>query len=178
MSAAAPAAPTAHSLPIDFNAQLFEAVAQAVPKAMSMCGVKATCVGVSRMPSKQDGEVTGMIGAHGDVSGFVSVNMSTRLALHVVECLLGEGHQALNPEVVDGAGEVTNMIVGGIKSALSRSEWAFSHMTVPSVIVGEGYQVAYAKGIELIDVAFECDNEQAIVTNDRLLHVTLSLLKL
>lgn len=166
------------TLPIDFNTQLFEAVTSAVPKAMAMCGVKATCVGVTRMPAKQGGEITGMIGAHGKVSGFVAVNMSTRLALHTVDSLLGEEHEELTPQVIDGVGEVTNIIVGGVKSALSGNEWAFSHMTVPSVIVGDGCQVAFAKGIELIDVSFECDNEQAIGTNDRMLHVTLSLLKL
>lgn len=178
MSVATPPAPVGNPSPIDFNNELFEAIATAVPKAMTMCGVKATCVGVTRVPSKQSGAVTGMIGAHGAVSGFISVNMSQRLALHVVDGLLGESHKELTPQVVDGAGEVTNMIVGGVKSALSRGDWAFSHMTVPSVIVGDGYEVAFAKGIELIDVSFECDNADAVVTNDRLLHVTLSLLKL
>lgn len=177
MSAAAPVTEAA-PLPIDFNRELFDAVVEAVPKAMAMCGVKATCVGVTRMPSKQDGEITGMIGAHGSVSGFIAVNMPQRLALHTVGGLLGEEHSELTPQVIDGTGEVTNIIVGGIKSALSRTQWAFSHMTVPSVIVGDGYQVAFANGIELIDVVFECQNEHAIVVNDRLMHVTLSLLKL
>lgn len=165
-------------LPIDFNRTLFDAVVTTVPKALAMCGVKATCAGVSRMPSKQEGEITGMIGVHGSVSGFVSMNVSQRLCLHAVDGLLGETHSELSPQVIDGAGEVTNIVVGGIKSALSGSEWSFSQITVPSVIVGEGYQVAFAKGIELLDVVFECDNEQAIVVNDRLLRVTLSLLKL
>ena len=176
MSAAAPAIAT--ELPIDFNRQLFDAVVDAVPKALAMCGVKAQCVGVSRMPSKQEGEITGMIGCHGSVSGFIAVNMSERLALHAVGGLLGEEHTELTPQVIDGAGEATNIIVGGIKSALSRGDWAFSQITVPSVIVGEGYQVAFASGLELIDVVFECQNDRAIVVNDRLLHVTLSLLKL
>ncbi len=178
MSVAAPAAPApTSSLPIDFDRELFDAVVASVPKALSMCGVKAKCVGVSRMPSKQEGEITGMIGAHGSVSGFVSVNLSSSLALHTVGGLLGETYDQLTPQVVDGSGEVTNIIVGGIKSALSRSSWAFSNITVPSVIVGDGYQVAYAGGLELLDVSFECDNEGAISANERMLHVTLSLLK-
>lgn len=165
-------------LPIDFNREVFDAIVGAAPKALAMCGVRAQCVGVSRMPSKQEGEITGMIGVHGAVSGFIAVNMSKRLALHAVEGLVGEPHPELTPEVVDGAGEVTNIVVGGIKSALSRGEWAFSNITVPSVIVGDGYQVAFARGIELLDVVFECENRRAIVVNDRLLHVTVSLLKL
>lgn len=169
---------TSVEVPIEFNRQLFDAVGTAVPNALAMCGCKAKCVGVTSMPSKQEGEITGLIGAHGKVSGFVAVNMSTRLALHAVGGLLGESHSDLNPQVVDGAGEVTNIIVGGVKSALSRDEWAFSQITVPSVIVGDGYQVAYASGLELLDVVFEVENPDAIVVGDRLLHVTLSLLKL
>lgn len=182
MSAAAttaPASPAAsQDLPIDFNRELFNAVVEAVPKGLAMCGGKAKCVGVSRMPSKQHGEVTGLIGAHGRVSGFIAVNMSKRLALHMVDGLLGERYPDLTPQVIDGAGEVTNIIVGGVKSALSRGDWGFAQITVPSVIVGDGYQVAFASGLELLDVSFEVENPEAIVVSDRLLHVTLSLLKL
>jgi len=112
------------------------------------------------------------------VSGFIAVNMSKRLALHVTDGLLGERFPDLTPQVIDSAGEVTNIIVGGIKSSLSRGEWAFSNITVPSVIVGDGYQVAFATGLELLEVCFEVDNPEAIMASDRMLHVTLSLLKL
>jgi chemotaxis protein CheX len=177
---AAPASPVTatHDLPIDFNRELFNAIVDAVPKALTMCGGKARCVGVSRMPSKQHGQLTGLIGAHGRVSGFIAVNMSTRLALHMVDGLLGERFPDLCPQVIDSAGEVTNIIVGGIKSALSRGEWAFTQITVPSVVVGDGYQVAFATGLELLEVCFEVHNPEAIMASDRMLHVTLSLLKL
>jgi len=178
VAAPAPQAPATEDLPIDFNRELFNAVVDAVPKALAMCGGKARCVGVSRMPTKQYGELTGLIGAHGRVSGFIAVNMSKRLALHVTDGLLGERFPDLTPQVIDSAGEVTNIIVGGIKSALSRGEWAFSNITVPSVVVGDGYQVAFASGLELLEVCFDVDNPEAIMASDRMLHVTLSLLKL
>src|SRR5690606_25827183 len=112
-----PAAPvaTTHDLPIDFNRELFNAVVDAVPKALTMCGGKARCVGVSSMPTKQYGELTGLIGAHGRVSGFIAVNLSKRLALHVTDGLIGERFADLTPQVIDSAGEFTNIIVGGIK---------------------------------------------------------------
>lgn len=165
-------------LTLEINQLLFDAVCESVPKALMMCGVKAKCVGVSRVPAKQEGEITGLIGVHGSVSGFVAVNSSRRLALHMVEGLVGDKLEDLTPQVVDGAGEVTNIIVGGVKAALAGSDWTFSQITVPSVVVGDGYQVAYASGNEVLDVVFECENEDAIFANDRTLHVTLSLLKL
>ena len=163
---------------IEVNQLLLDATIKSVQKGLSMAGLEARCVGVSSVPDKQSGSVTGMIGVHGDVSGFVTANMSERMALQAVSGLLQEDFDALSPQVVDGVGEVANIVVGGLKTNLASSEWAFRHMTVPSVIVGEGYQVAFARGLELLDVTFEVENELAILVSDRLLHVTLSLLKL
>lgn len=163
---------------IDLNTTLLAAVTSAAQKGLSMAGLKSKCVGVSRVPGHQSGEITGMIGLHGSVSGFATVNLSETLALEAVYQLLGERQEKITPQVVDGVGEITNIIIGGIKSALAKTEWGFSQITVPSVIVGQGYQVAFAKGLELIDVVLEIENEDAVMVQDRLLHVTLSLLKL
>lgn len=176
--AAAPTAAPAPALPVAVNEELCSAVVAATRKGLAMCGVEATCVGVSRVPSRQSGAITGMIGVHGKVSGFVTVNLSECLAIQAVGGLLGESFEKLTPQVIDGAGEVTNLIVGGVKSALSTTDWAFGQITIPSVIVGDGYQVAFAEGLELIDVVFQVKNENAIGVGDRLLHVTLSLLRL
>lgn len=177
MPAATIEAPPA-AIPISLNRDLFDAIVTSTPKALTMCGAKGECVAVSRRPSRQEGEITGLIGVHGNVSGFAAVNMSRRLALHVSNGLLGEFHNEVTPQVIDSVGEVTNILVGGVKSALSRGDWAFSHITVPSVIVGDGYQVAYAGGLEVLDVVFDVENPTAIMVTDRLLHVTLSLLRL
>ncbi len=163
---------------LDINQVLLDAIVAATQKGLAMSGLNAKCVGVSRVPGKQAGQVTGMIGVQGSVSGFFTVNMPELLAFQAVEGLLGEKYDKLTPQVIDGAGEVTNIIAGGLKSALAGSEWAFSQITVPSVIVGDGYQVAFASGLELIDVIFEIENDEAILVTDRLLHVTLSLLRL
>lgn len=163
---------------LDINQVLLDAIVAATQKGLMMSGMEAKCVGVSRVPGKQAGKITGMIGVHGSVSGFFTVNMSSQLAFQAVEGLLGEKFDKLTPQVIDSAGEVTNIIVGGIKAALANSEWAFSHITVPSVIVGDGYQVAFASGLELIDVVFEVENKEAILVTDRLMHITLSLLRL
>ncbi len=163
---------------IDLNTTLLSAVTSAANKGLAMAGLEAKCVGVSRIPSRHAGAVTGMIGVHGNVSGFATVNLSEQLALFAVEQLLHEQYEKLTNQVIDGVGEMTNMIVGGIKSSLAKTDWAIDHITVPSMIVGEGYQVAFASGIELIDVTFEVNNDAAVLVSDKLLHVTVSLLKL
>jgi chemotaxis protein CheX len=135
-------------------------------------------VSIATVPSSNSGIVTGMIGVHGKVSGFITVNMAERVALHTVQGLLQESYPELSSQVVDGVGEITNIIVGGIKSTLGKTPWSFSNITVPSVIVGTGYQIAYARGLEFLCATFEHDDPEAIMVDDRLIQISISLLRL
>lgn len=175
MAAVTATEPTAPSIA---NPVLTQAVATSVGKALQMCSLQSSLVGISRVPAQEKGLVTGMIGIHGKVSGFVTANFSEQLAVRAVEGLIQETFGRLCSQVVDGTGEITNIIVGGVKAQLAGSSWAFGQITVPSVIVGRGYQIAYAKGLEYLTATFEVNDEAAIMLDDRLLHVTLSLLRL
>ena len=44
--------------------------------------------------------------------------------------LLQEPCDTLTPQVVDGVGEMTNIIAGGIKRGLTGTPWAFGNVTV------------------------------------------------
>jgi chemotaxis protein CheX len=160
------------------NNELLAAAVSAAESAFSMCGVTTRCVGASAVPVRDSGMITGLIGVHGKVSGFISVNFPERAAVHAVSSLLGEKFTALNAQVVDGVGEITNMITGGIKSALADTKWAFSQITVPSVIVGRGYSIAYAKGLTFLSITFEHDDSEAMLLEDRLIQIHISLLTL
>ncbi len=169
-------APGSTSLAI--NEALLDAVATSTGNALTMCGLTARCVGASMVPQQEAGIVTGMIGVHGNVSGFVTLNMSERFAIQAVGGLMQENFgKELNSAVVDGAGELTNMIVGGIKSNLAPTEWSFSSITIPSVIVGKGYSIAYARGLEFLTTTFEYEDPEAVLLEDRLFHVSMSLLR-
>jgi len=157
---------------------LLQAIQGAVNSGLTMCDATARCVGVSSVPTGQGGNVTGMIGVHGKVSGFVTVNIGRRFAIKAVEGLLQESYGELTSQVVYGVGEITNIIVGGIKGTLASTKWAFPHITVPSVIVGNGYEIAYSKGLEFLSVTFEHDDADAVMLEDRVLTVSVSLLRL
>jgi len=103
-----------------------------------------------------------MIGLHGKVTGFATLNMAEQVAMQTVEGLLQEkfgkrcpqavpssgalkrcpqavpssGALKRCPQVVDGAGELTNIIVGGINSQLTATHWAFNFLTTPTIIIG------------------------------------------
>lgn len=165
-------------LPTLAEPRLLRAILDAVQNALVMCDAQAKCVGVSTVPTREPSPLTGLIGVHGKVSGFLTVNMAEKSAIKLVEGLLGEKFGALTPQIVDGAGEITNIIVGGIKATLAGSTWSFSHITVPSVIIGKGYQIAYAKGLDFVCATFERNDPEAILLEDRLFHVSVSLLRL
>ena len=160
------------------NTTLLHAMIAAVNSCFSMCNMKARCVGVSSVPLRDPGRITGMIGVHGKASGFVTVNMSDQIAMTAVGGLLDEQFAQLTSQVVDGAGEMTNIIAGGMKNSLSGSQWAFSHVTVPSVIIGQNYQIAYASGLEYAAATFEHKDQNTLMLEDRLLQVAISLIRL
>jgi chemotaxis protein CheX len=160
------------------DSDLINSIVAAVGSCLSMCGATAKCVGVSTVPNREPGRVTGLIGVHGDVSGFVTVNLAEKVACSTVGGMLQERFDELTPQVIDGVGEMTNIIAGGIKNKLSKSRWSFSHVTVPSVIIGNNYQIAYAPGLEFLSVVFEHRNDEALMLEDRLLQVAVSLIRL
>ena len=172
------AMPEKSSLPLPIEPVLLEAVLDAVDKGLTMCDKAAKCVGVSTVPLADCPIVTGLIGVHGRVSGFVTVSMSQRVAIGVVEGLLQEKFSTLASQVVDGVGEITNIVASGIKNRLADSPWAFSHITVPSTVVGTAYQIAFARGLPFLCVTFELQDPEAVMLTDRLMQVSVSLLRL
>ncbi len=160
------------------DATILKAVTDAVASSLTMCDTSAQCVGTSTVPMADHGTVTGMIGIHGNVSGFITVNMAEKVALSAVGGLLQDQFTQLDAQVIDGVGEMTNIISGGIKNGLAGSSWQFGYVTVPSVIVGRNYQIAYANGLEFLSVTFEHDNDNAFLLDDRLIKVAISMLRL
>ncbi|MBN2473905.1 MAG: chemotaxis protein CheX [Pirellulales bacterium] len=157
---------------------LLRAIVDSVGSCLTMCDTAAKCVGASSIPTQDAGSVTGMIGIHGNVSGFVTVNMAEAVAMAAIGGLLQDQFEKLTPQVIDGVGEMTNIIAGGIKKGLSGTSWGFQHVTVPSVIVGHNYQIAYSRGLEYLCVTFEQTNEETFLLSDRLIKVAISMLRL
>jgi chemotaxis protein CheX len=157
---------------------LLAAIIEGMENGLQMCNLQARCVGVSTIPVKDTGSITGLIGVHGNVSGFITVNLAEKVALAAVGGLLQDRCTELTNEVVDGVGELTNIVSGGIKKGLYGSPWVFSHITVPSVIIGQNYQIAYAKGLQFLSVTFEHESSDSIMLADRLIQVAISLIRL
>lgn len=156
---------------------LVNAVQKAVHDSLTMAGLSLRCVGVSTIPSRDPGKITGLIGVHGDVTGYITVNVSEVLAVEIVSAMLMEQFAAVDHQVIDGVGELTNMVAGGIKKWLLGTPWAFSDVTVPSVIVGQNYDIAFAQGFRFLALTFEHAQCKSIMVQDRLLCAAVSLFR-
>ena len=163
---------------IGVEAAILKTIMDGVENCLTMCDTTAKCVGTSTVPMADPGTVTGMIGIHGNVSGFITVNMAEKVAMSAVGGLLQDQFSQLDAQVIDGVGEMTNIISGGIKKGLANSKWGLSHVTVPSVIIGQNYQIAYAGGLNFLNATFEHNNEQSVMLDERLLQVSVSLIQL
>ena len=99
-------------------------------------------------------EVSGIIGLAGDTSGAVVLSFSRETAMGIVGRFAGRTFTALSNEVLDGVGELVNIIAGNAKKDLASYRIAIS---IPGVIVGDSYRIRWPEGIPVIAIPFESD---------------------
>ena len=160
------------------NSMIVNAVITSVENCLLMCELKVRVVGVTKIPVQlQKAQITGLIGLSGKCTGFISVSMPEHVATMAVSKMSMEEHKVINAQVVDGIGEMTNIIAGGLKTKLFNTEWMVNHITIPSVILGDNYNLSFSKGIEYCGVTFEVDDPETIMIHDRVFMVNTSLIQ-
>ena len=79
----------------------------------TMLGIEVTLskpvIKTSRTTS---GEVTGIMGLVGDRKGTITISFQDKGALFIYKTLIGDESTAINSDVVDAIGEITNIISG------------------------------------------------------------------
>lgn len=97
------------------------------------------------------GDVSGIIGIVCDAfNGSVIISFPEKTFLKVMSGMLGEEYTELNKEILDGAGEITNMIFGQAKIVLNEKGYGIK-MALPSVVSGKGHSMTtLAKGKVLV----------------------------
>ncbi len=93
------------------------------------------------------GDVSGVIGIVSDTfNGSVIISFPEQTFLNVIGGMLGETYTELNKEILDGAGEITNMIFGQAKITLNERGYGIK-IALPQVITGKGHSLsAMSKG--------------------------------
>ncbi len=99
-------------------------------------------------------EVSALIGLAGETTGAVVLSFSHDTALKVVSMMTGTKYVFLGSEVLDGVGELVNIIAGNAKKDLSEFRISIS---LPGVITGNNYRINWPKGIPIITIPFSSD---------------------
>lgn len=96
---------------------------------------------------KYVGDVSGIIGIVSEsFNGSVVISFPEQTFLKVMSGMLGEEYTELNKEIIDGAGEITNMIFGQAKIVLNEKGYGIK-TAIPSVVSGKDHSLlALTKG--------------------------------
>lgn len=109
------------------------------------------------------GDISGVIGMVGpSMQGSLSITFEEKLALHIMEKMLGEQVSELNEEVADMVGEITNMICGGAKKDLSEKGHEFN-MATPAIITGKNHTINHQVDGPRIIMPFQAESGKAYI---------------
>jgi len=110
------------------------------------------------------GEISGIIGmASSTIKGCMILSFSESCILHIVANMLYEDPQpAINDDIVDAVGELTNMISGGAKAILSKLHQKFD-LSTPTMVVGKGIEISYYTDLPTIVIPFNTEHGDFVV---------------
>jgi chemotaxis protein CheX len=130
----------------------------------TMLGVEIRCGESSleqSMPDANDGVVS-FIGLAGAWAGTGSLSCSPELACRICASMLLCEAPAVNEEVLDTVAELTNMIIGSVKTELEQHLGPLG-LSIPTVVYGRNFKAKSAGTTEWIVVPLHWDDETLIV---------------
>jgi chemotaxis protein CheX len=98
--------------------------------------------------------VSAIIGLAGDTRGAVVLSFSRDTAIAIVSKMAGHEYKVLGNEVLDGVGELVNIIAGNAKQDLLEFRIEIS---LPGVITGNSYKVHWPEGIPVVAIPFQTE---------------------
>lgn len=97
-------------------------------------------------------EVSAIIGLAGETVGAVVLSFARDTAVHMVSKFAGRQYQAVSRDVIDGVGELVNILAGNAKKGLKDYRIEIS---LPGVITGNKYKINWPKGIPVITIPYK-----------------------
>ena len=108
-------------------------------------------------PEPNDGVVS-FIGVAGTWAGTGSISCTPALACRICSQMLMTEATAVDAEVLDAVAELTNMIIGSVKTDLEQHLGPLG-LSIPTVVYGRNFKTKSAGQHEWIVVSFQWDGE-------------------
>lgn len=88
--------------------------------------------------SPLNGGISGIVGIVGKIRGTIAVHFDKNLATKIASNILEEELDDINDDVEDAVGEIVNMVAGGAKLKLFKTNTSFE-ISTPTVVTGDDY---------------------------------------
>lgn len=129
-------------------------------------------------PDPNDGVVS-LIGLAGTWTGAGSITCSPSLACRVCAHMLMTESTSVNEEVLDAVAELTNMIIGSVKTDLEQHLGPLG-LSIPTVVFGRNFKTRTSGNSEWIVVRLIWDDECLLVKvcltrNERMAHTNIHM---
>lgn len=108
------------------------------------------------------GDVSGIIGLTGMVTGSMALSFSEKSILKIVSNMLGEEIKEVNSDITDAVGEITNMISGVARKKLESIGLTIS-AAIPTVVAGKGHSIKHILGGSSVVIPFETDDGPFVI---------------
>jgi chemotaxis protein CheX len=105
-----------------------------------MLGVPVEVAGADFQPSEGTETMTAMIGLAGAISATCAMVVQSEVGIHMASCMTGTELNKVDETVLDGLGEITNMLAGAWKAKIPELN-AACMLSVPTVVTGTQYEV-------------------------------------
>jgi chemotaxis protein CheX len=105
---------------------------------------------------KSSGDITGVMalsGAEGEQKGMLAFSTSKQGALAIYKQLMHQEFQEINAEIIDGTGELTNIISGRARYELEK-EGVHLYAHVPIIFSGKNAEVNFITKVSIISIPF------------------------
>jgi chemotaxis protein CheX len=100
--------------------------------------------------------IISLIGITGPWAGTGSLSCNAEFACLLASKLLMDNYSEVNDEVLDAVAEITNMIIGNVKTTLEQKVGDLG-LSTPTVIYGLNFQTRSAQTHKWVGVKFACD---------------------
>ena len=125
---------------IQVDEHLVDLIIRSTNAGLKMTGVEPVPVGISVLPARSQ-DLSVVIGLVGRRTGTVTLNVSQRATLYLASQFTGSELAAVDEEVFDAVGEITNIIAGNLKAELSTDDYQITNISCPSIVMGGDYLV-------------------------------------
>jgi chemotaxis protein CheX len=105
-------------------------------------------------------DISAVIGLSGEAQGSISLSFSKDTATEFVKKMLGDVTSISEDDMIDGVGEIVNIIAGNAKAYLTKFNLSIS---LPNVIIGNSHTLAGQSGSPTIVVPFSCQTNTFIM---------------